>query len=48
MFKDGGDSKYSLLLMMISSHYIYLSAMISIRFEDFGTTNDGKRFLNIY
>ena len=48
MLKDWGDHENSLLLMLISRHYLYPGVLILIRFEDFGTANDGRRFLNIY
>ena len=48
MLKDWGDHENSLLLMLISRHYLYPGALILNKFEDFGTANDGRRFLNIY
>ena len=33
-----------LLLLLISRYYLYLGTLIQIRFEDFGTNKDGKRF----
>ena len=34
--------------MLISSHYLCPGVLILIRFDDFRTPKDGKRFLNIY
>ena len=46
--KNEGDYENWLLLMLISRHYLCPGVLILIRFEDFGTSKDGKRFLNIY
>ena len=48
MLKDGGDHRNSLLLMLISRHYLYPGALILIMIKDFGAAIDGRRFLNIY
>ena len=36
-----------LLLLLISRYYLYLGTLIQIRFEDFGTNKDSKRFFKI-
>ena len=42
------DHENCLLLLLISRYYLYSGTLIQIRFEDFGTDRDSKRFLNIF
>ena len=35
-------------LLQISRYYLYSGTLILIRFEEFGTDRDGKRFFNIF
>ena len=42
------DHENCLLLLLISRYYLYPGTLILIRFEDFGTDKDSKRFLNIF
>ena len=41
------DHENWLLLLLISKYCLYSSILVLIRFEDFGTSKDGKHFLNI-
>ena len=42
------DHENCLLLLLISRYYLNPGTLILIRFEDFGTDRDSKRFLNIF
>ena len=46
--KSEDDHENCLLHLLISRYYLYPGTLILIRFEDFGTDKDGKRFLNIF
>ena len=46
--KNEDDYENCLLLLLISKYYLLPDALVLIRFEDFGTSKDGKRFMNIF
>ena len=46
--KSEDDYENCLLLLLISKYYLLPDALVLIRFEDFGTSKDGKRFMNIF
>ena len=46
--RNEDDHENCLLLLLISRCFLYPSTLTLIRFEDFGTSKDGKRFLNIF
>ena len=48
LLRDEEDYENCLLLMLISKYYLCSGVLVLIRFEDFGTTKDGQRFLNIF
>ena len=48
LLRDEGDHENCLLLMLISKYYLYPGVLILIRFEDFRTSNNGERLLNIF
>ena len=42
------DHENYLLLLLISRYYLYPGTLTLVRFENFGTDEDGKRILNIF
>ena len=48
ILRDEGDLENWLMLSLISKYHLYPNILNVIRFEDFGTKKDGKRFLNIF
>ena len=46
--RNEGDLENCLMLILILRYRLFLSALVLIRFEDFGTRRDGRRFLNIF
>ena len=46
--RNEGDLENCLMLILISRYHLLPSALVLIRFEDFGTRRDGRRFLNIF